>query len=660
MKKKMFIFVAMLVAMLALSVPAMAEEPVKVVVYGEQLKLDVQPVSIDGTTLVPLRSIFEALGIQVDWNNTTKTATGTRDDLKITLQLNNKNATVNGKQVVLRVAATSVGGKTMVPLRFIGESTGAAVHWEGTTRTAIITSQKGKDADPKNLIKSVEFATKGIALIDSDVEAASKNFDLALQADPNNVVALVWKSVASERAGKLEAAYKALEQALEVFPQSAAVLVSKASLELRLYYAHEEALSALEKALKYDTAKQLTYLIHFVKAAVYNDMGEYTQAIESATQTIQLKADFSDAYRERGIYYFNMGKSEEALKDINKALLMNAKDSKAYCYRGEVYYSLGKFDQALASYEKAQKYDPRNPNVYIGKGRLAELDEEYDKAIEYYDMAISYAPDLPTPYFRKAFMMYYRGELEECEDLLAKFENMPGAWMKDEYYNLKGNISFSNAEYTEAVGYYQKAIELRDDDPVYYSNIAFTYYYLEEYKKALANYDKSLALDPDNLDVYADKARVYMAQENYQKAIEVCDLALERDVEPTALIYNIKGDALYWAGEEEKAVEIYNQAIKVDPYYPYSYSSLGYIYFEFELYEEALAYLDSAIQLDPEMADAYFTKSMIYATQYKKDECYESLKKAIELDEDYREIAKEIDLLAAYSSLPEFSQLLNP
>ncbi|TJX12855.1 copper amine oxidase N-terminal domain-containing protein [Tissierella creatinini] len=115
-------------------------EPIKVFVHNSQLNLPVDPVIIDGRTLVPLRAIFEALGATVEWDQATKTVTGIQGDKLIKLQVDNKIAQINGQEVTLDAAATIVNGSTLVPVRFIAETLGANVNWDNNSRSVLVNS----------------------------------------------------------------------------------------------------------------------------------------------------------------------------------------------------------------------------------------------------------------------------------------------------------------------------------------------------------------------------------------------------------------------------------------------------------------------------------------------------------------------------------------
>lgn len=92
----------------------------------------------NGTTLVPLRGIFEALGAEVQWNQASQSIDASKGSKKVWLQLGSKEAKVDGKTVTLTVPAQAVNGSTLVPIRFISESLGAKVEWDQATQSVRI------------------------------------------------------------------------------------------------------------------------------------------------------------------------------------------------------------------------------------------------------------------------------------------------------------------------------------------------------------------------------------------------------------------------------------------------------------------------------------------------------------------------------------------
>ena len=109
-----------------------------VVLNNKILGFDVPPIIEDGSTLVPMRFLFEQMGADVEWDSETQTATATLDNKAVTFSIDNVNARINNKSAKMDVPARLVNGKTMVPLRFLSENMGYDVDWDADSRTAIV------------------------------------------------------------------------------------------------------------------------------------------------------------------------------------------------------------------------------------------------------------------------------------------------------------------------------------------------------------------------------------------------------------------------------------------------------------------------------------------------------------------------------------------
>jgi hypothetical protein len=111
------------------------QDPIKILVDGEEVTFDQPPVVTDGRTLVPVRGVFEKLGASVVWDGKTQSVKAIRKDKYITIKIGDTSPTVNGEAMTLDVPAQIINNRTLVPLRFISESLGADVVWDGKERT---------------------------------------------------------------------------------------------------------------------------------------------------------------------------------------------------------------------------------------------------------------------------------------------------------------------------------------------------------------------------------------------------------------------------------------------------------------------------------------------------------------------------------------------
>jgi len=142
-RKNLLIMLAALLLTFFSIVPSFASQAPKVVLNGQTLTFDVPPSIINGYTYVPVRTIFESLGCIVFFDSATKTvgAASIHDGTKIELKING-NALVNSTEVHIDAPAQLISGRTMVPLRFVGESLGADVNWDKQSNTISISDEK--------------------------------------------------------------------------------------------------------------------------------------------------------------------------------------------------------------------------------------------------------------------------------------------------------------------------------------------------------------------------------------------------------------------------------------------------------------------------------------------------------------------------------------
>lgn len=121
---------------------ALAASAIKVKVDGQELSVSQAPAVKNGRMLVPMRDIFEAIGASVTWNKTQKTVAAVQGNTTVLLTIGSKTAKVNQTSKALDEAVEIISGKTMVPVRFVSETLGAKVIWNGHANTVAVVTPK--------------------------------------------------------------------------------------------------------------------------------------------------------------------------------------------------------------------------------------------------------------------------------------------------------------------------------------------------------------------------------------------------------------------------------------------------------------------------------------------------------------------------------------
>ena len=124
------------------------EEEIKINVGGKEITgLDVPAVSINSRTMVPARAVFEELGAEVAWNDSTKEVYIIKDTDVVTLKIDSSTGTINSAPFVMDTPAKIVNDRTLIPIRAAAEALKYTVGWDDATRTVSVSKSGTNSSD---------------------------------------------------------------------------------------------------------------------------------------------------------------------------------------------------------------------------------------------------------------------------------------------------------------------------------------------------------------------------------------------------------------------------------------------------------------------------------------------------------------------------------
>ena len=153
------LFVVFLATPITPTTAARQPEYIKVIL-NEHAAIDVPLKVIDGQLMLPMRSIFEALGMEISWVAESQTVIAENENVTITMTINYTAITVNDEIVLLDVAPQIVNLRMLVPVQVLEKSLNAVIEWgyEMSVIT-ITTNEQVAVPEPFVLTISVEEAT---------------------------------------------------------------------------------------------------------------------------------------------------------------------------------------------------------------------------------------------------------------------------------------------------------------------------------------------------------------------------------------------------------------------------------------------------------------------------------------------------------------------
>ncbi len=379
---------------------------------------------------------------------------------------------------------------------------------------------------------------------------------------------------------------------------------------------------------------------------------QYDQANVVADAVIAKFKDYGDAYILKGDIYAMQDNGGEAATWYGQCMTMDPKNPQGYISYSNVYRKI----DPVASAEALNKLREINPDYPIEAeaGHNFFSAGNYDKAYEYFSKAKPSTLE-EYIYYEYAFTAYILNKKEEslnlCQSGIQKFPKdaaMQVLAMRTavdlkkfdealQYANvvmntdsIKKNASIisyygmalaGNKQYNEAIGQYQKALEMKADDPKPLQYISEAYKEMGDEDKALEYNQQYMDKNPNAAptdfmklaEIYINKAKKDPAKkvENIDKAIDVYAKLAEKypTLKPFAKLQ--EGNTAFQNELDDKAITAYQEVIteleakQCDAdelsYLKQAYQYMGFIYtYDKQDFDTAKPYFDKLLKLDPD------------------------------------------------------------
>ena len=102
--------------------------------------MDTAPIIKDGRALLPIRYVSETFGAKVDWDGKEEKVSISFGEKTVELWIGKDAAIVEGTLKRLDVVPEIIEGRTVLPLRFVSESLGLKVEWDEDLREIKLTN----------------------------------------------------------------------------------------------------------------------------------------------------------------------------------------------------------------------------------------------------------------------------------------------------------------------------------------------------------------------------------------------------------------------------------------------------------------------------------------------------------------------------------------
>ncbi|MHA1844047.1 MAG: tetratricopeptide repeat protein [Promethearchaeota archaeon] len=184
-----------------------------------------------------------------------------------------------------------------------------------------------------------------------------------------------------------------------------------------------------------------------------------------------------------------------------------------------------------------------------------------------------------------ALIYYDLGFLEEAEKYCAR-----ALWFNKDYigsYDLMGNIYYKKEEFNRALNEFKIMLKIDSRYPAAHYNLGCVYFSLNNFQNAEKEWWEAIECEKERLRILKDR-----------EAGSILKIFLKVRKRPISfLAYNALGKLYSSRNLFDKAINVYEKAIKLEPVYPEPYFELGKIYLDKKDYKKALFYFEKYIYL---------------------------------------------------------------
>ncbi len=371
----------------------------------------------------------------------------------------------------------------------------------------------------------------------------------------------------------------------------------------------EEALDAFLETTRLDP----NHLdAHVQIASLYEQQRDTDSAIDRYETIITLDPSRADSFLHLGRLYLRRGDRDNAIRVYEPGLELDPDHPQTQYALGAIFEERGEIEKAIKHFGLANQYDDGHYDWHFRYARLldryAETLEDSDAyaamAVEAYNNTISLKDDYVPAYFYRGLItrrykqigdtLYRYGQIaEDFKRVIALEPNNSDAYYYlgmtyidlDEHQNAKeiflktlefsiaytgiylnlGLIAESEGEYEEAIGYFEKELEIDSDSVAAYQRLGELYSnYNADFGRAVEALKRALELQPNHVSTLINYASALYYLDRLGAATEHFEMAIQLDPRNLTANYNLA--LMYeYTGKTEQAILRWKKFLELNP-----------------------------------------------------------------------------------------------
>lgn len=498
-------------------------------------------------------------------------------------------------------------------------------------------------------VSAAQYNTIGADFVRrNETGCAVAAFQQALRLDPSFAETRFNLGMALMQNGDFKAAADHLREFSQSVPKS---------FQARMAYGG--ALAAVGKyeaaAREFTAAQDLDARSHEALQALadaWRKAGKPEAAIPPLRRAFELQPDNLELQLNLGAAYADSGLVERATEVLEEAAAKHRRAASAHFNLATLHARQQRYENAAAALRQALQIEPGHEEAHLALAKVLVRQHRYSEALAQANGYLARrAP--PSREFDarhvEGVSLRQLGRLEEAERALRRANEL-NPDHADVCYNL-GFVLLRRGALGEARRQLEKARQLDPDNPDIRFQLANVLHRLRETAAARQEFEeferrKQSAQQANEAAMTANRGNEKLQQGDAAGAVELYRDALGLDPNNAETYYNlaIALDRLGQLDEKRIALE---QAVALKPDFYRAHNDLGLAYLAESRHQEAQAALERALELNPDFAEAASNLGSLLAQQGLSAQAAELFRSAIALQPEYAQAHLNLGLVRA-------------
>jgi tetratricopeptide (TPR) repeat protein len=458
-------------------------------------------------------------------------------------------------------------------------------------------------------------------------DQAELNFKKAAELDPKAMNAQLALGGFYQSRNRMPEAEKQFQYAIQAAPKDPA---PREAL-VRLYMtegkkADAESLLKQTKKDLGDTSEGYRMLgdFYFADGEVDKALAEYASLYNDHPKDLQVKKNYVQLLILKN-------QLDEAGKLNGEILKSNPHDVEALIYRGQIQVRRNDAAAAVDSLQQALKEDPSNAIAHYHLGLAFDLQRNDARAESEWREAVRLRPDLIDAQRALAALELRGGDFDALTQTGQQI--IASAPYAGDGYILRAVGEMNRQKYSDAQQDLTKVMGLVPASAVPYVQMGNLYLLQKQYSEAIKFYQQALDKDSASTEALQGMMNTYLAEKQVDQAIAAARAQIAKSPSVGGF-YDLLGTALFQKKELSDAESEFNKAIELDKNNSDALLKLGQVEAAEGSASQALATYQQSIKDHPREIGFYILAGELYGSQKDWDQAKAMYQKALEIQPD--------------------------